>query len=236
MPEALFLDGRGMTKLPQSLRADAALRHLDVRSNRLRTLPAWLAELPALESLAIGDNPLAGTIPPAVTALTRLRELYVHELELETVPDALGDLGELRTLDLGHNRLTGLPATIGRLTSLETLYLGATDNRLSAIPGWIGELRELQELRLYRNSLTALPPAVDRLTKLRELHLRDNRIAAMPDAIRAAARSRAPARARLRRPRLAPLPRRRADRRGRLPVVGVAGFEPANLCVPNAAL
>jgi hypothetical protein len=116
MPQALFLDGRGMTELPQSLRADAALHHLDARSNRLTTLPAWLAD---------------------------------------------------------------------------------------------------------RNSLTALPPALDRLTKLRELHLRDNRIAAMPDAIRAAARSRTPARARPRRPRLAPLPRRGADRRGRLPVVGV---------------
>jgi hypothetical protein len=57
MPEALHLDGGGMTELPESLRANTALPHLDVRSNRLAKLPAWLAELPALESLSIGDNP-----------------------------------------------------------------------------------------------------------------------------------------------------------------------------------
>jgi Leucine-rich repeat (LRR) protein len=66
-PETLFLDGRGLTELPGSLRGSTRLRHLDVRGNRLPALPAWLAELPALESLSIGENPLPG-IPPEVIA------------------------------------------------------------------------------------------------------------------------------------------------------------------------
>ena len=129
--EALFLDGHGMAALPESLRGNTRLRHLDLRANRLSALPAWLAELPALESLSIGGNPLPG-VPPEVTALARLRHLYVHELALESVPAALGDLVELRTLDLGHNRLATLPAELGRLTALETLYLA--DNRLAELP------------------------------------------------------------------------------------------------------
>jgi hypothetical protein len=68
MPQALFPDGRGMTELPQSLRADAALRHLDARSNRLTTLPAWLADRNSLTAL-----------PPAVDRLTKLRELHLRD-------------------------------------------------------------------------------------------------------------------------------------------------------------
>ena len=41
--EALFLDGRGLTALPESLRGNERLRHLDVRGNRLTELPRWLA-------------------------------------------------------------------------------------------------------------------------------------------------------------------------------------------------
>lgn len=72
--EALFLDGSGMTALPESLRRSTRLRHLDVRGTRLSELPGWLAELPVLESLSIGANPLPG-VPLEVTALTRLRHL-----------------------------------------------------------------------------------------------------------------------------------------------------------------
>jgi Leucine-rich repeat (LRR) protein len=59
-PKAWFLNGRALTELPSSLRQARQLRHLDVRDNRLSAPPGWLAELPELESLSIGGNPLGG--------------------------------------------------------------------------------------------------------------------------------------------------------------------------------
>lgn len=44
------------------------LRHLDLRANRITTLPSWLADLPALEKLDLRWNPLTPDPDPALLA------------------------------------------------------------------------------------------------------------------------------------------------------------------------
>jgi Leucine-rich repeat (LRR) protein len=79
--EAVFLDGRGMTALPDSLRRNNALaeapaalarlgrlRVLDLRGNRLDDLPHALGDLPALEKLDLRWNRFA-RLPGAAARL-----------------------------------------------------------------------------------------------------------------------------------------------------------------------
>jgi len=64
-------------------------------------------------------------------------------------------------------RLTELPAEIGNLTSLRSLFLG--DNQLTELPPEIGNLTSLKSLSLYRNQLTELPPEIGDLAGLERL-------------------------------------------------------------------
>src|SRR5688500_8049036 len=121
----LYLDGRGLTAVPEELRGSADLVHLDLRDNPIAELPPWLAELPALRSLSVGGQPIAR----CPLDLPQLEHLCLHELELTRLPPAIARLTRLRTLDLGHNRLGEIPPLP---PALEVLYLA--DNRLSALP------------------------------------------------------------------------------------------------------
>ncbi len=87
-------------------------------------------------ALDLGENGLAGTIPPE-----------------------LGDLSALERLELDGNGLTGaIPPELGRLSGLKRLDLHG--NRLTgSIPIELGNLANLEVLRLARNPLTgAIPP------------------------------------------------------------------------------
>jgi Leucine-rich repeat (LRR) protein len=74
-------------------------------------------------------------------------------------------------------RLTELPAEIGNLTSLRSLFLG--DNQLTELPPEIGNLTSLKSLSLYRNQLTELPPEIGDLAGLERLWVGNNRLTAI---------------------------------------------------------
>ena len=78
-------------------------------------------------------------------------------------------------------RLTELPAEIGNLTSLRSLFLG--DNQLTELPPEIGNLTSLKSLSLYRNQLTELPPEIGNLTSLTGLSLYRNQLTELPPEI-----------------------------------------------------
>ncbi len=92
--------------------------------------------------------------------------------KLTSLPDSIGKLKSLETLYLGANELTSLPDSIGNLTSLEDLYL--YQNQLTSLPDFIGNLASLKYLYLYQNQLTSLPDSIRNLTSLSDLDLRWN--------------------------------------------------------------
>ena len=70
--------------------------------------------------------------------------------------------GRVVELDLNGVGLTGaIPAEIGQLTSLETLYIQC--NRLTRLPAEIGQLTSLSKLWLDGNRLTSLAAAIREL-------------------------------------------------------------------------
>src|SRR3970040_1175386 len=103
------------------------LQYLELRDNKLTTLPAEIGRLTNLQTLTLSDNKLT-TLPAEIVRLTNLQYLWLY-----------------------YNKLTTLPAEIGRLTNLQTLTL--SDNKLTTLPAEIIELTNLQYFSLYNNQL-----------------------------------------------------------------------------------
>ena len=91
--------------------------------------------------------------------------------------------GRVVKLELKNYDLTGaVPAEIGLLTSLESLWLYGT--QLTSLPAEIGQLTALKELWLYSNQLTSVPAEIGQLASLRVLRLGYNQLTSVPAAIR----------------------------------------------------
>ena len=138
--------------------------------------------------LALPENELAGTLPPQLRNLSRLRRLDLGGNRLAgAIPAELGNLVALEELSLWNDDdlldpdddgLTGaIPAALGNLVNLERLDLREND-LTDPIPAALGELTRLRELDLGRNELTgAIPAELGNLTRLRRLDLGRNRLA-----------------------------------------------------------
>ena len=93
------------------------------------------------------------------------------------IPAELGHLTNLQTLYLQGNRLTGsIPPELGNLAYLQHLYL--TSNQLTGtIPPQLGNLTNLSSLWLNGNQLTgSIPTELGNLTKLSSLGLNSNQL------------------------------------------------------------
>ncbi len=98
-----------------------------------------------VRSITLVQNSLIGTIPPEISKLTEIEELYL---------DACGD--DVCTTNV--NLLEGpLPPEIGRLQNLE--WLGLTGNYLEGpIPPELGDIETLEVLDLAHNSFSGSIP------------------------------------------------------------------------------
>ncbi|MBL7152433.1 MAG: leucine-rich repeat domain-containing protein [Phycisphaerae bacterium] len=153
---------------------------LNLSVKGLKTVPAAIGKLAALQTLDLGGNKLT-TVPEAIGKLAGLQWLNLGGNQLTTVAETIGKLTGLQMLNLGDNQLTTVAETIGKLAGLKTLYLGG--NKLTTVPEAIGELAALQGLYLQKNQLTTLPEAIGNLTGLQTLGLGDNQLTTVPDAI-----------------------------------------------------
>ena len=90
-------------------------------------------------------------VPPELSQLANLTELFLWRNQLTQVPPELGQLANLTTLDLSRNKLTQVPKELGQLANLTELYLA--ENQLAQVPPELGQLVNLTELYLDDNPL-----------------------------------------------------------------------------------
>ena len=136
-------------------------------------------------SLSLLANALAGSIPPELGNLSRLRTLQlsgtadpnyrsrqVGDGLTGPIPPELGNLSELRVLELPGNNLTGsIPSELGDLSNLQLLHLGS-NNLKGPIPSELGDLSNLNWLSLGDNDLSSsVPPELGKLSNLTLLDL-----------------------------------------------------------------
>lgn len=82
----------------------ASLTKLDVRVNRLETLPTEISRLQNLRFLDASFNQI-GTLPPTLSQCTSLELLILYENQLEFIPSQMCQLTGLKTLDIRANTL-----------------------------------------------------------------------------------------------------------------------------------
>lgn len=147
-----------------------------------------LANLSALQVLALPMNSLTGSIPAEFGRLTQLTELVLWQNNLTgPIPAELIQLTQLKRLELSYNQLTGpLPPELGRLTQLQVLKL-ANNSFTGSIPPEFGQLTQLQELELgnvfidvagipMNQFAGSIPAELGNLTQLKYLSLNNNQL------------------------------------------------------------
>ncbi len=103
-------------------------------------------------------------------------DLYDNQ-QTGSIPAEIGNLTSLQTLYLSKNQLTGsIPPELGNLTVLYDLHLD-TNELTGNIPATLGNLTGLLGLSLNSNQLSgSIPPELGNLTHLEFLYLYDNQL------------------------------------------------------------
>jgi hypothetical protein len=118
---------------PQSAVSVSVVNQVDYSGQALETWPLELegASAKTVTFLSMYDNSLV-YIPPSISLLTNLSELYLCGNRLRFLPAELFMLDKLSVLAVNDNALELIPASIGRLQQLTVLRLH--NNRLSCLP------------------------------------------------------------------------------------------------------
>ncbi|KAL4447295.1 hypothetical protein ABPG77_007328 [Micractinium sp. CCAP 211/92] len=140
----------------------------------LTRLPGVLAHLPRLQSLVLDHNyELGSALLDGLTTLTALQELNLSECALTYFPRQISALSRLKILYL-HNTFADAadlaPADWASLRALRGLvFLSISGNSLHHVPTVVLNMTQLRGLHLEDNLITQLPAGAPVLAGLREL-------------------------------------------------------------------
>ncbi len=143
---------------------------LDVSNNQNKTnyLPTSLSKVKTLESIYLG---YFQAFPKVLLDLPQLKSLKIEESKI-TIPPQIDHIKNLEFLDLMGNDFTSIPASLGNLTQLNTLFLPA----LKQFPVTLGNLKALRYFKIYRNQSSPgkqLPDMLKGMINLEELTVMD---------------------------------------------------------------
>ncbi|CAM0948775.1 unnamed protein product [Alopecurus aequalis] len=155
------------------------LRVLILANNMLGgVLPSTVGNLSEqLQTFAVGDNEISGTIPVGIGNLVGVNLLQLSNNQFTgVVPDSIGRLNMLQYLGFEHNFLTGIMLpSLGNLTRLLRLF--TQSNKFNgSLPTSLGNLQEITWADFSNNMLTGpLPKEIFNLSSLSYmLNMSDN--------------------------------------------------------------
>ncbi|GKY98146.1 hypothetical protein MPSEU_000772400 [Mayamaea pseudoterrestris] len=173
---SLYLSQNRLTgSLPMSLGALSSLRYLCLDGNALVGLvPDSLSNLTSLLKLQLQDNDLSGTLARDMFSNIGGGSLITFNVGNNSlagsIPPTIGRLGDVRYVIMSNNGLTGtLPTTLGRLQFSKLLDVG--NNLLSgSIPSELALMTSLKSLVLSGNGFTgSVPSELCNLIQLNDL-------------------------------------------------------------------
>ncbi len=162
-----------------------ALVDLNIRvsGSELIRLADVLLNFPKLKSVdAFGIGSDASALSENIGCL-QLTRLVLSIQKIASLPESLGDISSLTYLHLGAEEgLENLPASLGNLTGLTELSLNCKG--LTALPDSIGQLKHLNCFHLNCTYLSTLPCSIGELESLMELRITEcNALTTLPENV-----------------------------------------------------
>lgn len=176
--EELDLSYNKIVKLPKFNKLPS-VKNLNLKSNRIRSLPKSIGSFCSLESLNLRNNMLT-SLPSLFNNLTCLKTLDLHGNKFDKINVNLNK--SLKHLELGWNNFNLFPDVIKVLSQLVKLGMGG--NKLKEIPEWIDTFQDLKDLDLYDNKISRLPSSIGTLNSLESLNLRNNNLSKLPESFK----------------------------------------------------
>uniref|UniRef100_A0AAR2LP44 Leucine-rich repeat-containing protein 40 n=1 Tax=Pygocentrus nattereri TaxID=42514 RepID=A0AAR2LP44_PYGNA len=188
----------------------SALSVLELRDNKVKTLPEEVTLLQGLERLDLTNNDIS-SVPFGLGTLPKLTSLALEGNPLRTIRRELLTKGTSELLKYLRSRIQDgnpkdepktamtLPSqariNVHAIKTLKTLDYRVVElkdtladinlgfNKLSTIPVEFSELQQLVHVDLRNNVLTSLPMELEALNKMRSIILSFNRFKAFPDVL-----------------------------------------------------
>ena len=136
-----------------------------------------LSELPNLELIDVRYNKL-DTLPSTIKECPKLRTLRCAHNSLRKLPVEIGFLRKLVAIDASHNSLKRLPSSVVKCTALQSLHVD--NNWLIELPFDIGLLTSLDDLKVDNNKLSQLPLSIAALARLTGISFHSNPLLNIP--------------------------------------------------------
>lgn len=171
--EVLDLRGNRLSSLPDSFSDLTSLKVLNVSENQLKSLPfEILSRLPMIELNAAGNKLQGSLISASVDRFETLQTLNVARNALERLSENdTFDFPNLQTLAIDANRIRTLPC----MSSWRSLLrLSAEDNSIAALPDGFVELDNLKYVDLTANDLSKLDERIGLMDNLAMFRISNN--------------------------------------------------------------
>lgn len=175
----LHLQNEGLSKLPQNINT-LQVKEIILTRNNFTEFPAEVLNMPQLEELLIGHNPVS-KLPDNLESLKNLKRLSINATQIKEFPSDLSALERLETIGLDHNEFKKVPEPILTIPNLKRL--GLNNNKLIDLKFIDERLEGLESIYLYSNELKQIDCEIENLKSLKELLIFGNEIDSIPDCI-----------------------------------------------------
>jgi len=160
------------------------LEVLTIENFALDAFPEIKAPNHRLKKLTLTQNKLK-TLPASISNLTALQNFNCHN-PLTALPASFAQLKNLQQIGLDNHRFTAFPKEIFSLNKLSILYTSGNfqeTTTMSELPDLFQQLPELKELGIKNAGLSSLPKSISTLKKLEKANFSYNQFTAFPEVL-----------------------------------------------------
>lgn len=175
----LLLQNRGLSQLPQNINT-LPVKQIILTGNNFTEIPTEVLNMPQLEELLIGHNPVS-KLPNNLESLKKLKRLSINATQIKEFPSDLSALESLETIGLDHNDFKKVPEPILTIPNLKRLQLN--NNKLTDLKFIDERLGGLESIYLYSNELKQIDCEIVHLKSLKKLLIFGNDIDSIPDCV-----------------------------------------------------